>query len=452
VMEEAKAAGMAAPKSKPALKSKPAPKAKVTVKAPPKKATVKAPPKRKAAAEAPLDEEASLDGKLIAFTGTLQMKRAEAKALAEANGAKVGSTVTSKTHILIAAADAGAAKTAAAEAKGVEVWSEEHFMEVCQKGALEEASPGPPAKAAKAVKTKAGAKRKAEATPGATAKKAKQATEAAVSFSARGVCESSSGGKFWTVSVSGSEMTTTWGKVGSTGQTKVKECASGDKAVKEAEKLYKSKVKGGYVMEEGDEEDDGTLVELALYLKEERAYDGTYNNEEWDEGILEEGIEAHILTYHDQLVRDPKAVAVAQQLESLEGISINNGSEGDFSWEPLVIAPPNGKAKLSDDIHKALRIKKSAGALISPLKDFKNRLHFWRSASYDEIDDEIDDFNECDSSWAAKVATGTALMQTELKDWFQMTFRDSVVVAPIMIGGYTKGGSIVAVMGTRVFT
>ena len=78
-----------------------------------------------------------------------------------------------------------------------------------QEGAREESASSPP------VKPKAGAKRKAEAAPRAAAKKAKTAS---VSFSARGVCESSSGGKFWTVSVSGSEMTTSWGKVSSTGQ------------------------------------------------------------------------------------------------------------------------------------------------------------------------------------------------------------------------------------------
>ena len=74
----------------------------------------------------------SLQGKLIVFTGTLQIKRAEAKAIAEANGAKVGSSVTSKTDLLIVGAGVGANKMAAAEAKGVEVWTEEHFMQVCQ--------------------------------------------------------------------------------------------------------------------------------------------------------------------------------------------------------------------------------------------------------------------------------------------------------------------------------
>ena len=96
------------------------------------------------------------------------------------------------------------------------------------------------------------------------------------------MCESSSGGKFWTVSVSGSEMTTSWGKVGSTGQTKLKDCGSEDKAVKEAEKLHKAKVKGGYVMEDGDidaEESDAAPVSPVHNLKEERDFDGTYNNE-----------------------------------------------------------------------------------------------------------------------------------------------------------------------------
>merc|ERR1711865_547355 len=99
-----------------------------------------------------------------------------------------------------------------------------------------------------------------------------------------------------------------------------------------------------------------------------------------------------------------------------------------------------------------LHMKKSAGAKISPLADFKKRVHFWRSSSYDDIETEIEEFNECDSSWASKAAAATKLLQSELKDCFEMTFKDSVVVAPIMVGGYTKAGNIVAVMGTRVYT
>ena len=42
-------------------------------------------------------------------------------------------------------------------------------------------------------------------------------------------------------------------------------------------------------------------------------------------------------------------------------------------------------------------------------------MHFWRSPSYYDIDSEIEEFNEMDSSWAAKVAAATSLMQRELK-------------------------------------
>ena len=57
--------------------------------------------------------------------------------------------------------------------------------------------------------------------------------------------------------------------------------------------------------------------------------------QEWDEGILEEGVGAHILCYQDQLMVDPEAARVAQQLEELEGISINNGQSVSQSFELL---------------------------------------------------------------------------------------------------------------------
>ena len=62
----------------------------------------------------------SLTGKTIVFTGTLTMKRADATKAAEAAGAKVGSSVTKNTNILIAGAGAGAKKDEA-KAKGVEI-------------------------------------------------------------------------------------------------------------------------------------------------------------------------------------------------------------------------------------------------------------------------------------------------------------------------------------------
>jgi hypothetical protein len=60
---------------------------------------------------------------------TLQMKRGDAKAAAEAAGAKVAGSVSKTTDILVCGAGVGAKKTEDAEKKGVAVWEEAQFTE-----------------------------------------------------------------------------------------------------------------------------------------------------------------------------------------------------------------------------------------------------------------------------------------------------------------------------------
>lgn len=91
--------------------------------------------------------------------------------------------------------------------------------------------------------------KKAAPAKKAPAKKAKKEARSC-GFSTRGVCNSSSGGKFWHVQVIGSEMTTTYGKIGKDGQSTTKDFGTEEKATKEAEKLVKQKEKKGYVMED----------------------------------------------------------------------------------------------------------------------------------------------------------------------------------------------------------
>jgi len=99
----------------------------------------------------------SLDGKVLCFTGKLEMPRKEAKAMAEGAGAKVTGSVSGKTDILVAGADAGS-KIAAAQSKGVDVWTEDEFMKACNgKGKGKKRKAEPKAKAAP-KKAKAAAK------------------------------------------------------------------------------------------------------------------------------------------------------------------------------------------------------------------------------------------------------------------------------------------------------
>eukprot|EP00927_Polykrikos_kofoidii_P077911 TRINITY_DN74797_c0_g1_i1.p1 TRINITY_DN74797_c0_g1~~TRINITY_DN74797_c0_g1_i1.p1 ORF type:complete len:560 (-),score=101.54 TRINITY_DN74797_c0_g1_i1:49-1728(-) len=70
----------------------------------------------------------ALAGKTIVFTGALTMKRAEAAALATAAGAKVSSSVSKNTDIVVAGPDAvGTAKILKAEAHGTKIWTESAF-------------------------------------------------------------------------------------------------------------------------------------------------------------------------------------------------------------------------------------------------------------------------------------------------------------------------------------
>jgi DNA ligase (NAD+) len=81
-------------------------------------------------ARAPAGGASALAGKTLVFTGTLAtMSRAEAKAIAEALGAKVAASVSAKTDYVVVGADAGSKAKRAAEL-GVTTLSEDQWREL----------------------------------------------------------------------------------------------------------------------------------------------------------------------------------------------------------------------------------------------------------------------------------------------------------------------------------
>ncbi len=98
-------------------------------------------------AHAPAGAGGALSGKIVVFTGSLQtMSRPEAKARAEAMGARVTDTVSARTDLVIVGADAGS-KAKRAAALGVRTVSEEEWTLIAsgdgRQGLAEDSRPDP---------------------------------------------------------------------------------------------------------------------------------------------------------------------------------------------------------------------------------------------------------------------------------------------------------------------
>jgi len=206
--------------------------AKTKKKAAPKKTATKAKrtAAKKAKAAATPASSGPFSGKKVVITGTFEIKRTELKKMLEAAGARVMSGVSRNTDCLVYGENGGS-KYNKAEQLEIDLYDESETMALLGTTATasEKKAKKPAKKAAK------------KAAPQATA-----SSGGGGSHSIRLVADSSSGGKFWECSLDGCEMTTTFGKLGSNGQTRTKSFASEEKAVKEFEKQVRAKKKKGY--------------------------------------------------------------------------------------------------------------------------------------------------------------------------------------------------------------
>jgi DNA ligase (NAD+) len=81
---------------------------------------------------APTASSSPIAGQIVVFTGSLEkMTRSEAKARAEAMGAKVAGSVSKKTDLVVAGPGAGA-KLKEAEKLDIKIISEEDWMKLIQ--------------------------------------------------------------------------------------------------------------------------------------------------------------------------------------------------------------------------------------------------------------------------------------------------------------------------------
>lgn len=115
----------------------------------------------------------SIVGKTLCFTGTLQITRANATKAAKSCSASVSSSITAKTEILVAGPGAGS-KLGQAQAKGLEIWTEEEFNSAVENGGVIDPSKGAKAK----PKPKSKPKKKAAVAAGTPSAKRKKVVKA----------------------------------------------------------------------------------------------------------------------------------------------------------------------------------------------------------------------------------------------------------------------------------
>ncbi|RAJ87277.1 putative DNA-binding WGR domain protein [Chitinophaga dinghuensis] len=91
--------------------------------------------------------------------------------------------------------------------------------------------------------------------------------------------------KFWNITINGTEMTVTFGKVGTQGQLQVKSFATEEECRKASEKLIAEKVKKGYVLQQAPDTPANNSLQIPLPLFEDILALSEYLQTQWPDKV-----------------------------------------------------------------------------------------------------------------------------------------------------------------------
>jgi NAD-dependent DNA ligase len=92
-----------------------------------KKSSNKKPTAKKSTIKQETKSKSKLGGRIIVFTGSLSITRKKATGMAEISGAKVNTSISKKTNIVVAGPGAGMKLEKAKDLK-IPIWTEKEFM------------------------------------------------------------------------------------------------------------------------------------------------------------------------------------------------------------------------------------------------------------------------------------------------------------------------------------
>mmetsp|Transcript_92170 Transcript_92170/g.127958 ORF Transcript_92170/g.127958 Transcript_92170/m.127958 type:complete len:193 (-) Transcript_92170:192-770(-) len=158
-----------------------------------------------------------------------------------------------------------------------------------------------------------------------------------------------------------------------------------------------------------------------------------------------EGDEKHADMADAPAVAKSVALAMKEAAPELGEFQIVGSSETSAGGEVVVIGQPGSDTK--EACLKALGIRSGvwSSATLEPL-DVQGKLKTGFNAG------DEDDEGPGDAAEKKQILAVTEIMSLKLRKNFEFNFKEEIVSAPVIYGGYASDGSIVGVLSSRVWT